>query len=202
MVKPLKVTRFNDGTPILHLKKGSDWANADTSPARCYYGTNVDGADVSNSDSATYAATYGALYNWYAVNHKGTDGKANLAPKGWHVADTADWNTLIGALSNNPNFTGGSHATVGGKLKETDTAHWKAPNTGATNSSGFIALPAGYRNFDGNFNYLGSNAYFWSSTAFGSSSNAYYQNLYYNSAGIGRINYSKLLGFSVVCVRD
>lgn len=64
----------------------------------------------------------------------------------------------------------------------------------------YAALPAGYRNNNGNFNNLGNNAYFWSSTE--NNNNAYYQNLNYNNAGINRNNNSKLLGFSVVCVRD
>ena len=65
----------------------------------------------------------------------------------------------------------------------------------------YAALPAGYRNNNGNFDNLGNNAYFWSSTE-NNSNNAYYQNLNYNNAEINRNNNSKLLGFSVVCIRD
>lgn len=182
MVQSLRVTRYNDGTPINNITNIDEWKDTarlakNRSGARCYF----------NNDSATHAATYGELYNWYAVNHKGADGKANLAPKGWHVPDTTDWNTLIGTLNGNPNFTGGNDPNVGGKLKETGTkeagtGHWHGPNTGATNNSGFKALPAGYRNNDGNFTNLGNYGYFWSSTGDGSN-NAYYQVLGYGNAG-------------------
>lgn len=206
MVQPLKVTRYNDGTPISYIVNGNDWA-ATTTGARCYYGTNVVGTAISTSDSAKYAATYGALYNWYAVNHKSADGKPNLAPKGWHIADTTEWNTLIGTLNGNPNFTGGNDSTVGGKLKDTGTieagtGHWYAPNAGATNSSHFKALPAGYRDHNGFFNYLGTLAYFWSSTEYASSTTAWYRFLDCDNAGIYRYRSSKLLSLSVVCVRD
>jgi len=109
--------------------------------------------------------------------------------------------TLIGALNGNPNFTGGDDPTVGGMLKETDTTHWAAPNTGATNSSDFKALPAGCRFGDGKFIHLGTNGYFWSSTE-GKNGQAYYQILLYNKEGIIRSLNSRALGFSVVCVRD
>ena len=189
MVQPLRVTRFNDGTAIPYLSKGSDWAAAGTNPARCYYG-----ADGSNSDSATYASTYGALYNWAAV-HSG-----KLAPKGWHIADTTEWNTLIGTLNGNPNFTGGNDPNVGGRLKEPGPAHWVAPNP-TNNSIGFKALAAGFRSYNGNFTNLGVGAYFWSSTEY-VSTDAYHHALVYDSPGIIRSNNSKLLGFSVVCIRD
>lgn len=201
MVQPLRVTRFNDGTAIPYRSKGSDWALTGTNPARCYYGANTGVADVSNSDSDTYAPTYAALYNWHAVNHKGADGKPNLAPKGWHIADTTEWNTLIGTLNGNPNFRGSYDRTVGGMLKDTGITHWSTPNTGATNSSRFKALPAGYRYDGGFFDNLGKYAYFWSSTEL-TSTVAYYQYLSFNNAGINRGVDSKLLGISVVCVRD
>ncbi len=158
--------------------------------ARCYYG-GVNG----NADSATYAVPYGALYNWAAV-HSG-----KLAPKGWHIADTTEWNTLIGTLNNNPNFTGGNDAKVGGMLKEKGTDHWATPNTDANNSSGFTALPSGFRSDAGSFNGLGNYGCFWSSTE-SISNSAYYRGLYYDNADFNSFPTGKLLGLSVVCVRD
>ena len=53
----------------------------------------------------------------------------------------------------------------GGKMKESGTSHWNSPNTGATNESGFTALPGGYRDFDdGTFDSMGNFAFFWTST--------------------------------------
>ena len=96
------------------------WATL-TTGAYCYY----------NNDSATYAATYGKLYNWYAVNDP-----RGLAPAGWHVPSDAEWTELINCL--------GGEDVAGGKMKAV-SALWYSPNTGATNSSGFTGLPGGYR---------------------------------------------------------
>jgi hypothetical protein len=51
------------------------------------------------------------------------------------VATDEDWTTLT-------TYLGGE---AGVKLKETTTMHWEYLKTGATNQSGFTALPGGYR---------------------------------------------------------
>jgi len=90
----------------------------------------------------------------------------------------------------------------GGKLKESGTAHWNSPNTGATNESGFSALPGGFR-FGGlgGYYYMGLGAYFWSSTQ-GSSRSAWGRRLYGNDSGVYRGDYGGDFGFSVRLVRD
>ncbi len=60
-----------------------------------------------------------------------------LCPTGWHVPNDTDWETLI-------TFLGGNNV-AGGKLKQTGTDLWNGPNTGATNESGFNAIPGGVR---------------------------------------------------------
>jgi hypothetical protein len=90
----------------------------------------------------------------------------------------------------------------GGKLKETETTHWKSPNTGATDESGFSALPGGFRyllNVD--FGDMGNNAIFWSSSEINRHS-AWYRSLSFNYSGVTRYIYNKQSGFSVRCVRD
>jgi uncharacterized protein (TIGR02145 family) len=117
----LKTTKYNDGTSILLVTEPTVWTNL-TTPGYCWY----------NNDRATYGNTYGALYNWYAVDAVSNGGRNDTT--GWHVSTDAEWSTLplcgpnIGRLS-------------GGKLKEAGTTHWYSPNTGATNESGFTALP-------------------------------------------------------------
>jgi uncharacterized protein (TIGR02145 family) len=128
MKQDLKTTRLNDGTPIPNVTDVETWIWL-TTPGYCWY----------NNDNA-HSATYGALYNWYAVN------TGKLAPKGWHVATDAEWTTLS-------NFLGGE-AVAGGKLKEVGFVHWQSPNTGATDETGFSALPGGCRYGDGNFGGL------------------------------------------------
>lgn len=133
MAENLRTTKYNDGTPIPILV---DYTSTPT-PGYCWF----------LNDSIAYKKTYGALYNWYAVN------TGKLAPIGWHVPTNDEWIILS-------NFLGGD-AVSGGKLKS--TIGWKSPNTGATNSSGFSGLPGGFRNIlsFGIAEYYG---YWWSAT--------------------------------------
>jgi uncharacterized protein (TIGR02145 family) len=86
-------------------------------------------------------------------------------------------------------------------MKEAGTTHWTSPNTGATNSSGFTALPGGNSYSGGGFGGLAYNAYFWSS-AESSSTNAWYRFLYYTNAQVYRGVAGKTYGFSGRCVKD
>ena len=124
------------------------------------------------------------LYNGRAV----ATGK--LAPKGWHVPTDADWTTLITFL--------GGEGVAGGKMKEAGTTHWIEPNQGATNSSGFTALPAGFRNGSGWFYYSGVYGYWWGSDSDGGLS---YINLSSYSEAVIRGSVSNS-GFSVRCIKD
>jgi uncharacterized protein (TIGR02145 family) len=131
------------------------------------------------------------LYNWCAVNDSG-----NIALDGWHVPTEVEWQTLADYL--------GGDSVAGGKLKETGYTHWNSPNTGATNASGFTALPGGFRYCsDGSFHALGDCAAFWSSSE-SSSSNAWYRVrvLYSIDSGVYWSNDEKEQGFSVRLVRD
>ena len=130
---------------------------------------------------------YGLLYNWYAVNDAG-----GIAPDGWRVATDDDWTILTNEL--------GGASVAGGPLKSTEL--WNAPNTGATNSSGFSGLPGGRRNyFNGNYDFLGNYGHWWSATE-SSATNAWLRRLDYVNANVLRLNYDKKMGFSVRCVRD
>jgi len=170
MAENLKTTKYNDGTDI-PLRGDID------SPYYCWY----------DEDSATYAGTYGALYNWHAV------GTGNLCPAGWHVPEIGEWAELV-------NFLGGG--TEGGKLKEVGTTHWESPNTGATDDYGFTALPGG--KFSGTSSReLGQRANFWSSTGDASSSGlGEFRLLYHDSSSFGLGNARKYYGFSVRCLKD
>jgi uncharacterized protein (TIGR02145 family) len=140
MAENLRTTKYRDGTAIPNITDKTAW-EALTTGAYCNY---------NNTTSADTIATYGRLYNWYAA----TDSR-NIAPAGWHVPTDAEWETLIYYL--------GGFRVAGGKMKETGTTHWISPNTGATNESGFTALPSGlrlgyiYGTFDNTFGvYLSS----------------------------------------------
>jgi len=130
-------------------------------------------------------ATYGRLYDWETV--------LGVCPSGWHLPSDAEWTALT-------TFLGGV-SIAGGKMKEAGTAHWSSPNTGATNSSGFTALPGGNRSYNGVFYYLTEDAYFWSAAGH-SSTNAWNRSLYYNTEYVDRNYFSKTNGFSARCVQD
>ena len=179
MLNNLEVTTYRNGDPIPQVTDSIQWVNL-TTGAWCYYNNNSANGPV-----------YGKLYNWYAVNDP-----RGLAPAGWHVPSDAEWTTLSTCL--------GSDLIAGGPMKEIGTTHWTPPNTGATNTSGFTALPGGFRDFDGSFNGVGGSGYWWSSTEFNTTfawtRSLYY--LYYPNGSIVRATNPKQGGFSVRCLRD
>jgi uncharacterized protein (TIGR02145 family) len=175
MAENLKTTSYNDGTVIPLVTNGATW-DTQTTGAYCYY----------NNDSTTYAATYGKLYNWYAINTK------NVCPTGWHVPTDDEWTTLTNTL--------GGLDVAGGKMKEAGLAHWNT-NIGATNESGFTGLPGGYRNFGGTFINVGYYGYWWSSTEFNTTV-AWSRDLNYDNGDVYRYDDGKGSGFSVRCLRD
>lgn len=175
-VENLKTTRYNDGSAIPLVTNNDAWT-ALTTPGFCWF----------NNDSATHANPYGALYNWYAVN------TGKLAPAGWHVPADSEWSSLTTYL--------GGESVAGGKLKETGSAHWFAPNAGATNETGFSALPGGFRYAYGAYLYLCNFGNWWSSTALDATV-SWSRYLYYNYPNVNRFNYNKFYGLSVRCVRN
>jgi len=176
MVENLKVTRYRNGDSIPNVTNGTEWSNL-TTGAYCDYQNSSGNSEI-----------YGKLYNWHAV----ADSR-NIAPTGWHVASDAEWTTLT-------TFLGGEDV-AGDKLKEKGTAHWLSPNEGATNETGFKALPAGGRSTNGIFGDLGNSAYFWSSTEDNGSS-AWYRYHRYGYSGVYRTSSSKVYGFSVRCLKN
>jgi uncharacterized protein (TIGR02145 family) len=137
MAENLKTTTYNDGTPIPNVTDGPTWDNLSTD-AYSWYGNDIVNKDV-----------YGALYNWHAVD------TGKLCPTGFFVPSSDTYAALTDFL--------GGEAVAGGAMKETGTALWQAPNTGATNKSGFSARPAGCRAGAGSFAYLGQTAVWWAS---------------------------------------
>ncbi len=131
--------------------------------------------------------TYGALYNWYAVN------TGKLCPTGWRVSSDFDWIELAV-------FLGGENVT-GGKLKETGTTRWINPNYGATDEVGFTALPAG--RYDGSFRNRGYAGSWWTSDEIPGGSFAYYRSIYNETASVIKIYYEQIINyFSVRCVKN
>ncbi|MBH49328.1 MAG: hypothetical protein CMG69_01050 [Candidatus Marinimicrobia bacterium] len=177
----LKVTHYNDGSEIPTGYSNNEWSSLSTG-AYAVYGDNESNAD-----------TYGYLYNWYTV-----DDSRGVCPEGWHVPTDGEYSELTNYLGSN----------WGGKLKECtegscpESEYWNYhPNSGATNESGFTALPGSRRLSDGNYLHMGNFGFFWSSTENGSNS-AWCRELKYQYSGIYRYTSGRESGFSVRCIRD
>lgn len=179
MAENLKVSHFRNGDRIPEAKTDGKWEMSGEVgiPAWCYY-----------ENDAENGKTYGKLYNWYAVNDP-----RGLAPEGWHVPTDVEWTTLIDYL--------GGESVAGGKLKETDTAHWNSPNTEATNETSFTALPGGRRISNGSFSSVGDSGYWWSAAEDGTYS-AWRRSMTYGKSTVLRLDDIKRAGFSVRYLRD
>jgi len=138
---------------------------------------------------------YGGLYQWNELMQYDTaEGAKGLCPDGWHIPTDAEWSTLTAYL--------GGEKVAGGKMKEARTTHWRSPNKGASNSSGFTALPGGICFSNGNFFVLTDAAYFWSSSKCSTAIAAWGKLLGYNRETVGRHDYGRIDSFSARCLRD
>lgn len=177
MTKNLDVSTFRNGDPIPQVKSEDEWSKADANkqPAWCYYNN-----DASN------AATYGKIYNGFAVNDP-----RGLAPKGWHIPSINEWETLI-------NYLGGENS-AGRKMKS--SSGWKDYGDG-TNACGFKGLPGGARAYWGSFKNIGYWGNWWSSTERSSGGNFFIIHLFYDIDDATILHKSKGDGNYVRCIKD
>lgn len=180
MKENLRTTKYRYGFAIPNVTNLTDWASTGTG-AYCWYDNNIANKNI-----------YGALYNWHAVN------TGNLCPIGWHVPTDAEWTTLITYL--------GGETVAGGKLKEAGITHWASPNTGATNESGFTALPAACR-FTGTaldpegFAGIKSGGIWWSASEY-DVTNAWASSVIFNDSKSFKGHLLKNIGNSVRCIKN
>jgi uncharacterized protein (TIGR02145 family) len=198
MAENLAVTHFSDGKPIPD-------------------GTGVDPASIDQNsryrfvydDVPANAAKLGLLYNWAAaMNGEDYDPSRprqirGACPAGWHIPHDTEWHELelrLDVPEADLRVFGSRGTDAGGKLKMSGTTLWQPPNLGATNQTGFDAIPAGYC-LDGKCDRLGAGTYFWgpeqSDTEF-----AINHNLRYNESQVGRGQAYKKTAFSIRCIRD
>ena len=175
MAENLKTTKYNDFTTIPNVSDLSEWLKL-TSPAFCWYNNEIG-----------YKNVYGALYNWYAASN------AKLCPLGWRVPTDVEWTTLT-------NFLGGENM-AGGKLKETGYTHWYSPNVGATNETGFTALPGGYKDASGGWGGIRYFGHLWSSSD-NLNGKAWQRYMDLGNTIVWRYAYDYQYGFSVRCIKD
>lgn len=176
-------------------------------------GTRVNGAEQQSNnttiekycydDDSLKCEEYGALYQWNEMmNYTTTEGLQGICPEGWRLPTDADWCILEQEVDATIECrsTGWRGTDGGGKLKESGYKHWNSPNTGATNSSGFTALPNGDRWNNGSFDYLQKYGGFWTSSMDGAS-NAWCRHLGYQGKNMDRTSRSKSDGFGVRCLK-
>ncbi len=176
MNKNLDIVKYSNGDTIPYVELSEEWQQLKTG-AWCYY--------LNDSE---YGEEYGKLYNWYAL----TDPRG-IAPKGFRVPTTEDVDVLFNFLCSDSKFCGGN-------LKSTSN-DWFSPNTGATNLTGFNALPAGYRRNDGQFLDLGSTAIFWTSSEANALSASMFRLFYDSSIFLSDYDF-KGHAFSVRCIKE
>lgn len=185
MAENLKTTKYNSGIDIPNEQDDALWKGL-TTPAYSWYDNNP----------GSFKDLYGAIYNWYAAS------AADLCPTGWHVASDADFNELelfLGVPTADINKWGWRGTTEGAEMK--NTSGWDANGNG-TNTSGFTAMPAGYRNYaEGAFGGRGVIAYIWTSTQ-ENSLLGWYRRLDGNNTGVYKASVEKVVGKSVRCVHD
>lgn len=178
MCENLRVTKYKDGSPILSKPAAADWMSA-TEGAYCVYNNNS--IDVNKN---------GLLYNWFAANNP------LLAPDGWRVATAADWAELSTFL--------GGNILAGGKLKEAGVDNWMYTSSSfvGSNSSGFTAVPGGYRSsVNGTYYYVGQNGFWWTATEV-DAVKATYRGLNYNNQTLDINSLNKVYGLSIRLVKD
>jgi uncharacterized protein (TIGR02145 family) len=198
MAENLKTTKYNDGTVIPNITDNAAW-QALTTGAYCDYNNTPSNSTI-----------YGRLYNWYAVDNNAAtkiarNGGRNVCPTGWHVPSDAEWTNLENYLiTNGYNWDG---TTTGNKIAKSmaATSGWDTyfllgtvgNSQVSNNSSGFTALPGGYRFISGTYNYIVIYGNWWSSTTSG-----WERNMSYGDFNLVRDYDDERNGISVRCLGD
>jgi len=150
------------------------------------------------ADMESYCEIFGGLYQWNEMMQYTTqEGNQGICPEGWHLPSDHEFTILA-------NYLGGE-ANAGGKMKsigtlEEGTGLWRSPNTGATNSSGFTALPSGYRFSNNSFSGLWEHNRFWSSTQ-NNLTSAWTHSTSYNEEQLYKHYWDKSNGNSLRCLK-
>ena len=188
MAENLKTTKYNDNNQIPLVTDNLAWKNLKT-PGYCWF----------NNDEEAYKNIYGALYNWYTVN------SGKLCPQGWHVPTDAEWHELILQVDPNAVLNATESRIAGDIMRETGTTHWTSPNTNATNSIGFTALPSSFRNDLGGFYGNNIAAHWWSSSMWDENYPSYRyidRKTEEESRNFNWFWWFKTCGFSVRCLKN
>jgi uncharacterized protein (TIGR02145 family) len=177
MAENLKTTRYGNGDLI-----------GTTIPATLdISGESAPGYKWAYDGNESNVPIYGRLYTWYVVSDS-----RGISPAGWHIPSDTEFTALISYLG------GGS---AGAKIRETGTSHWSGPNSGATNETGFTALPSGMRYANGTFDEIYRYGNWWCSGEYSATEADFF--------GVGSIGAhvyggynSKSNAYAVRCLKD
>ena len=167
-------------------------AESYTTPYYYVYGYN--GTSVNSAKATSNYNTYGVLYNWSAAmagaasSSSNPSGVRGVCPSGWHLPSDAEWKTLemtLGMSQSEADDSGWRGTDEGQKMKS--TSGWFSNGNG-TNSSGFTALPGGFRLYLGSFSNIGLYGYWWSATE-GNADGAWCRYMYCSSSNVSRGSY-------------
>jgi len=204
MKENMRTAHYSDGTSVTKVTGDSNWdALTAVDKAYCWY----------NDDSTSYANTYGALYTWAAVMNGAAgsslipSGVQGICPTDWHIPSDGEWTVLTDYLINNGYGYQGSGNDIGKSMAETwgwltnATSGNVGNDLASNNSSGFSALPSGYRNYaGGSSGNIGYSAIWWSATE-NTPNGPWYRGVFSDENTISRIYYNHVEeGMSVRCV--
>ncbi len=209
------VIPFSCGNPITDNRDGKSY-NTIQIGTQCWFKENLNiGSIIAGSqqqinnsviekycynDIESNCTIYGGLYQWNEMmQYLNTEGVQGICPTDWHIPTDAEWTTIITFL--------GGESVAGGKMKSTGTIEagtglWSNPNTGATNVSGFTAVPAGYRVLGGAFDYFSRTDYWWSSSVESFWDNVWCRYVLYSTSETLKYDQSKNNGYSVRCLKN
>lgn len=199
MSENLKTTHYPDGSVIERVDDQLVW----------FYMPWYNNVYCWYENYAALADEYGNLYTWPAAmklisRYDIPTGKVQgVCPDSWHLPNDDEWKQLeifLGMSQVEVDAENWRGKDEGGKMKSKGTNSWGYPNTGATDESGFRALPAGLRDGAGYFKNIGKSTKFWSSSIRGDY--AWIRQLDYNSSRIFRGTTGVYEGISIRCIKD
>lgn len=205
MAENLNTTHYADGTEIQLVEDSTSLNNLNfDDKAMCYY-----------DNSTNNAYKYGALYTWSAAMNGSAYSNENpsniqgVCPDGWHLPSDSEWKQLemyLGMSQADADDYGRYRGTNEGSKLSGNKELWSEGllvNDTDFGSSGFKALPAGSRNFDGSFNNLGNLTYFWSTSEYDNFPNfASARRIFYDNNGIHSNYLMENKAYSVRCIKD
>jgi uncharacterized protein (TIGR02145 family) len=202
MAENLNVAHYSNGDPVPLVESATAWDTMSSwVKAYCWYDNNPDLGEV-----------FGALYTWAAAmngqpsSDNNPSGVQGVCPSGWHLPSDSEWKQLemhLGMSQSEADKDTEIRGTnEGAQLKEAGTSHWNSPNLGATNLSGFTALPGGSRSWDATFGTIGYFGYWWTSTCKEWDPYAWHRNVGFDHETVWRGQMNNDVGFSVRCVKD